>query len=147
MFARDEATPAPEGDAWSNDAEIPLPEAKDILFPGFYYIALMPRQAPNKIGSIYLSDMTKFSEQWLNYVGQVIAVGPHAYKGKKWRELGVTDPDTDPNVPKRGEFWCYRPNSPYRLQHNGLKFILLFDDSLMGKLPDGCHPWEYRSGV
>lgn len=134
-------------DIWANAAEATLPEANEIFTPGFYQVAVMPRVAPMRTqGGIFLPDVSRFAEEWTNYVGQIIALGPTAYLGRKWRDQGIESQD-DPRVPKRGEFWCYRSMSPYRMQYKGIKFIALADDSFIGKVPAGCNAWDYKAGI
>lgn len=133
---------------WSNSADVPLPRSEDIFMPGFWQVALMPRRAPARSkGGVILPDVYRSQEQWLNYVGEIIALGPLAYRHKKYRDMGITDPDNDQRVPRRGQFWCYKPYSPYRMEFNGIRFIALADDSLIGRVPDKCNPWDYRAGV
>jgi hypothetical protein len=128
---------------WDNAHDTPLPEPDQLCIPGFWYVVLMPRRAPDKIGSIILSDNSKWSEEWLNYCGQVVALGPLAYRHAKYRDMGLTEDQ----APKRGEFWLYKPYSPYRMEYKGNKFIALSDDSLIARLPPNVNPWDFRAGV
>lgn len=134
-------------DIFATSAEVPLPKVKDLFFPAGYQVLIMPRRCPEKSqGGIILTDTTAWKEQWLNYIGQIIGLGPLAFKSQKWRQQGL-DPDKADWLPKRGEYWAYRPYQVYRLQYRNIKFLACYDTNLIGRIPEGNEPWHYLSGA
>lgn len=129
-------------DAWANPHDTEVPDLGGGLKPFNYRIVIMPVSPPEKTaGGILIADTTQEAHEWMNYVGRVIDMGAGAYKHKKFQDLGLTDDD----IPKIGDWVIYAPYQPYRISYKGVKLVILNDENIVGIIPDGVSPWDFRT--
>lgn len=128
-------------DTFTNADDTKLPEENGVVQPFGWRIIIMPMRPPEKSkGGIILTKETQAKTFWMGYVGRIVAVGPAAYKARKFRDMAFTDEMT----PKRGEWWLYTPYQPYRIKHGEVRLIAVNDDSLIARVPDGVSPWAFE---
>ena len=126
---------------WVNDSKTALPSETEVLVPFGWQVLVMPVQAPTKsAGGIIFADITIARDEYLAYVGQIVALGPLAYKHQKYQDMGITDADK----PKRGEWWLFPQYRYHRIDFKGVKLLALNDDSFIGRVPDGVSPWDFK---
>ena len=127
-------------EAWSNEEGTPLPEADKVVIPWGWHIIVMPVEPPSKIGSIIIPGMVLDKEQYLAYVGQIVSLGPLAYKHEKYATMGMKPED----MPQRGQWWLFPQYHYHRIDYKGVKLLALNDDSFIGRIPDGVSPWDFK---
>lgn len=132
-----------EADAldWTNDERVALPDLNKIIVPFLWKILVMPmRPRPVTKGGILIPQTRQDADQYLTYVGRIVALGPLCYKHPKFKGMGITKAD----VPRRGDWMLYGVNSYQRIDFKGAKLILLNDDSFLAKVPKGVSPWDFK---
>ena len=75
-FETTEDTPDPEDLAWA------FPDVSPGMIPFGGRVIVKLRRIKKKTGRIVLVEETKENEKWNNMIGQVVAVGPLAYKNR-----------------------------------------------------------------
>lgn len=157
------APAAPEGtaEAWSNEANTPLPPEELIGPAWFNRILVMPMSPPKKTaGGIILTESYIHDQTYLSYVGRIVSVGPKAFKSKRFQALGFDEAD----MPRRGEWWLYdiyqmrryeaTIHPPQRtvaasfveeqVRPYKVRLLILNEESLLQPIPDGANPWDFR---
>lgn len=130
-----------DDEAWVNESGTALPKEGEVLLPFAWQILVMPVQPPAKsAGGIIFADVTRAKDEYLAYVGQIVALGPLAYKHQKYQDMGMTPAD----MPKRGEWWLFPQYHYHRIDFRGTKLLALNDDSFIGRVPDGVSPWDFK---
>lgn len=116
-------------DDWSNDPDAKVPE--DHPLPDFWRILILP-QRPRKVskGGIVIAEASRTAESVLNYIGQVVALGPLAYKSERFRL-----PDGSMiEAPKVGDYVIFGRYAGQPIEHSGLKFRFINDDEILGRV-------------
>lgn len=150
----------PEGtaEAWSNEANTPLPPESVIGPAWFNRILVMPMSPPRKTaGGILLTEDYIHSQTYLSYVGRIVSVGRKAFKSKRFQALGFDDED----MPRIGQWWLYdiyqmrryertiyRPISSIAsdgpVESYKVRLLILNEESLLQPIPDNANPWDFR---
>lgn len=126
---------------WVNDERVKLPAENDVMRPFAWKVLVMPmRPATISKGGILIPQVRQDTDQYLNYIGRVVALGPLAYKHPKWAGMGLQPGD----APKRGDWVIYPIYQYARIDFRGRKLILLNDDSFLGVVPEGVSPWDFK---
>jgi co-chaperonin GroES (HSP10) len=126
---------------WLNPHGTEAPNVTDFILPFGYRILIMPVAAPEKLTSgLYLPDQAKDNHDWLNYVGQLVAKGPGAYKHRKYESLQMTEE----NMPQIGDWVLYSPYQPYRIVYRDTKLVCLNDETIIAVIPKGVNPWDFK---
>lgn len=126
---------------WINEEGTQLPKEGEVVIPFGWQVLVMPVQARAKsAGGIIIPEMSQAKEQYLAYCGQIVALGPLAYKHQKYIDMGITDADK----PHRGEWWLFPQYHYHRIDFKGVKLLALNDDSFIGRVPDGVSPWDFK---
>lgn len=134
------ATTADEKE-WTNDAKTPLPPANKLLIPWGWKLLIMPMRPEAKSqGGILIPQVRQDLDTYLSYVGRIVALGPACYKNPKYRQMGMSKS----HFPKRGDWVVYPINSYQRIDFKGTKLILTNDDQLLGIIPKGVNPWDFK---
>jgi hypothetical protein len=110
--------------------------------PNLFYILVKPRTAPKRKGLIVLTEDTREADQATNTVGQVIALGPLAYKTKP---AGL-DYSADTNQPVEGSWVRYAKHAgqPFKVRVQPAepggdefeRYVLITDTDILGTIPD-----------
>lgn len=126
---------------WANPEDRPLPPEGEILVPFGWKMLVMPMR-PKMVskGGILIPQVAQDGDQYLNYVGRVVALGSLCFKHAKFREMGLTESDK----PKRGTWVVYPIYQYQRIDFKGTKLILLNDDSFLATVPEGVSPWDFK---
>jgi co-chaperonin GroES (HSP10) len=126
---------------WVNDERRPLPPVNEILVPFGWKMLVMPmRVATETKGGIIIPQVRQDTDQYLNYVGRVVALGSLCFKHSKWAAMGLKPED----APKRGDWVVYPIYQYQRIDFKGTKLILLNDDSFLATVPEGVSPWDFK---
>ncbi len=126
---------------WVNDERRPLPKENEIIKPFGWKILVMPmRVATETKGGIIIPQVRQDTDQYLNYVGRIVALGNLCFKHSKWAAMGLT-PEM---APKRGDWIIYPIYQYQRIDFKGTKLILLNDDSFLATVPEGVSPWDFK---
>lgn len=148
---------------FSNPSDAKLPDGANDLqrCAVFDKLIVMPMKRPEKTsGGIIISSLTHAREQYMSHFGKLVAMGPLAYRHKKWRDMGIGGEKTlkkiggelkvvemvpmENAIPKIGDWIAYSYHAILdRFEYRGLRFIILADNSLMMKLPPDANPWEF----
>lgn len=130
-----------DAEDWNNPEDRALPAENAVLRPFSWKFLVMPmRPKMVSAGGILIPYVRQEADQYLNYVGRVVARGPLAFKHRKWAEMGMTEADQ----PKRGDWVVYSIYQYQRIDFKGTKLILLNDDSFLATLPEGVSPWDFK---
>jgi len=125
---------------WTNDETKHLPGEEEVIKPFGWRILVMPMRPRKMIGSIIVPITRQETDQYLNYVGRVVALGPLCFKHNKYAQMGLMPED----VPKRGDWIIYPIYQYARIDFRGTKLILLNDDSFIATVPKGVSPWDFK---
>jgi hypothetical protein len=134
---------ADSGLDWTNDERTPLPDPEGVVRVFGWRILVMPlRPAMVSEGGILIPQVRQELDEYLTYVGRIVALGPLAYKHQKYAEMGLTQAD----IPKRGEWWLYPLNSYQRMKWKDTRLIVMNDETLLGRIPTekGANPWDFK---
>jgi co-chaperonin GroES (HSP10) len=126
---------------WTNDETKSLPKAGEVIVPFAWRILVMPMR-PRSVtkGGILLPQTRQDTDQYLNYVGRVVALGPLAFRHSKYVNMGMKPED----IPQRGDWVIYPIYQYARIDFKGTKLILLNDDSFLARVPKGVSPWDFK---
>jgi hypothetical protein len=110
--------------------------------PNLFYVLVKPRMAPKRKGVIILTDDSREAEKATNTVGQVIELGPLAYKTKP---AGL-DYSADTNQPVKGSWVRYAKHAgqPFNVRNPKPgpdedefdRYVLITDTDILGVIPD-----------
>jgi co-chaperonin GroES (HSP10) len=84
-------------------------------------------------GGIVLALANQESQEILNFIGKLVAVGPMAGKHER---LGGTGTEPGPNFPKIGEYVAFGRYAGQKMAHKGVKVLLLNDDEMLSIVPN-----------
>ena len=115
-------------DNWANDigADIPV----DLPAPISWRVMVMPLEVQEKTkGGIYLPDVAKEIGSHNTFIGRLVALGPAAYKHRRYRECGLTPKD----FPQVGDLVLYSRSTPMRIEFKGVKLLVMNDDHIIAK--------------
>jgi co-chaperonin GroES (HSP10) len=126
---------------WTNDETKTLPDEKDLIEPFGWKILVMPMR-PRSVtkGGILIPQTRQDTDQYLNYVGRIAALGPLCWKLPRYGAMGMTDE----HKWKRGDWIIYPIYQYARIDFKGTKLILLNDDSGLARVPKGVSPWDFK---
>lgn len=124
---------------------------EDLPTPMLWNVLILPKQ-PKKVskGGIELPTMAQDVEQYLNYIGQVVALGPLAGKSEKFLNPEWVEYNRghwpDPNKPapeqqylwnvKVGDWVTFGKYAGMTIECRGVKFMNLNDDMITGIIKD-----------
>ncbi len=97
--------------------------------PILWRILVMPIR-PRRIskGGIHLATSTQDAQQYLNYVGKIVAMGGCAFKSDRFS--GET------NFPGVGEYVIYGRYAGQPLTYRGVRLLTVNDDEILGVVAD-----------
>jgi len=103
------------------------PEPKQPKPTGYRIILLIPRKS-EKVGSVYLPDQSRKTEEVASILGQVVALGPDAYK----------DASRFPTGPwcAVGDFVMFRAYSGTRFIRGDNEYRIINDDTVEAVVSD-----------
>lgn len=103
-----------------------IPELRFIPEPARYYIILRQLGIKEKIGSLYLPDSAKDAQSWTHGLGIVLKVGPAAFKGRKFEDMGLTHEQ----APKHGDIVQFQARGvPTRFKVQDIELLAIPDDA------------------
>lgn len=101
---------------------------KNVGRPFGYRVVVMPvRPVEKTVGGIIIPPSAKEADEYLNYVGAIVAIGPGAFQQPKWKVLGMSGDD----FPKVGDYVVFAPHSPMKINFEGNKMIVINDDEIL----------------
>jgi len=110
-------------DPWLGEAVPPL---ENIGEPFTWRLVIKQVAIRKKIGSIELPDSAVDAQSWTHGLGIVLKLGPCAFKGRKWEDLGLADEDK----PKVGQLIAFQARGvPTRLKVDGIELLVIPDDA------------------
>ena len=114
-------------------AKLPANFFEELPKPLFWRILILPRK-PKEVsaGGIYIPKVNQDAQEILTYMGQVVAMGPHAGVHER---LGGDGTTPAPDFPKVNDFVMYGKYAGQTVVYKGVKLILVNDDELLGTLP------------
>jgi co-chaperonin GroES (HSP10) len=121
-----------------DEEDRPLPENfwEDLPVPLYWRVLIKPIP-PKKMsrGGIAIPMSAQESQNVLNYLGQVIAVGPMAGTSEKLgaRGDGVSRAD---GFPKKGDYVTYARYQGQRVTHRGVRMLFINDDEILAVVPN-----------
>lgn len=97
--------------------------------PIFWRVLVQPNVAQSvSKGGIALPDDTRDSQDILNYIGRIVAMGKLAYTHARLQ--GEDD------MPKVGDWVIYGRYAGQMLSYKGVKLLMINDDEVLGIAPD-----------
>jgi co-chaperonin GroES (HSP10) len=81
-------------------------------------------------GGIILTDETISDQRWTNGMGEVVALGPSVYRGKKFEDMDLHPSD----APKIGEIVLFESRAPRRFKFDGVEHMVIPDDAVWGRV-------------
>lgn len=116
-----------EGDDYLTDEQL-AERLKDAPVPLLWRVLLRPRPPKRKsAGGLYLPGQAQDAEAHLNYVGQVVAIGPEAGKSEKFGDSWKI---------KVGDWVVYGRYVGQRMTHKDVRLLMVDDDQIQGVLSD-----------
>lgn len=98
----------------------------DMPRPCGWRVLLKPMKAPDRIGSILLSDESKSATQFKMAVAEVISVGPEAYTGDRFTTAWC----------KPGDYVFIGKYAGSPLTYAGEDYKMVNDDEIIAVVPD-----------
>jgi co-chaperonin GroES (HSP10) len=113
------------------------------LTPIGWRIIIRPYEPPKEsAGGIIIADEALESEEYLTYVGQIVAMGNLCYKAVT--RSGINLADVDPK-PKVGDWIIYGTYGGQKVHmKNGVKYLSMNDDGVMAIVDD---PTQFRAHI
>lgn len=114
---------------WGEHQPIDLNDITRHTNPLLWRIIVTPLKKVEKVGSLYLPTSSEKTQEYLNTIGIVVALGSKAYAGEF----------KDPNAPKVGDFVTYGKHCGIHervVQENGEEytFVILNESDIAGTL-------------
>jgi hypothetical protein len=98
--------------------------------PARYFMMVRQIGIREKIGSLYLPDSAKDAQSYTHGLAIVLKLGPAAYKGRKFEDMGL---DPEVHAPKIGDIVQFQARGvPARYRVCDIDLIALPDDSYYG---------------
>lgn len=127
---------------WTNPESRSLPGENEVIRPFGWRLLVMPMRPEAKSkGGILIPQVRQDTDQYLNYVGRIISLGPLCFRHPKWSNQGF---EFDTMAPRRGDWILYNINQYTRIDYRGTKLIILNDDAFAATVPDGVSPWDFK---
>ena len=140
-----EGTPDPTELAWA------FPEVKPGQHPFGGRVIVQLRRIKKTAGRIIIVDETKENEKWNNMIGQVVAIGPLAFKNRDtmqpWAEGSWAEIGDFVRVPRwGGDRWeRFDPTETDDALKEPILFMTLNDHELIAKITDD--PLSFKAYV
>lgn len=145
---------------WTTFADTGI-KLEDLPEPLTWRVLVLPKQPKTKsTGGILIAAQAQDAEQHLNYIGEVVAIGPLAGKNEKfenpdwalWHSEKALAPGdrTFPNEPEKylwdvkvGDWIIYGKYSGQHITFRETRFVTINDDEVVQKIktPDGFRVW------
>ncbi len=123
---------------WGTESDAALPENffEELPRPLYWRVLVMPIK-PKKVskGGIVIPLEAQEAQQYLNYMGKVVALGDMAGKSDKLGARG-DGVGVAPGFPKPGEFIVYGRYAGQRVTYKGVKLLWINDDEILGTVPN-----------
>lgn len=103
----------------------------------FWRVLIQPVRFEAKTrGGILLTDQARDDQEYLNYMGKVVDIGPKAFQHVNLRADGDED-----RIPKVGDWVIFGKASGMRIQYRGVDLRMCEDRDIIAKIDD---PRGYR---
>jgi co-chaperonin GroES (HSP10) len=111
--------------------------------PVGWRVLIRPYEPPEESqGGIVIAREALESEEYLTYVGQIVAMGSECYKAVT--RSGIELANINPK-PKVGDWVIYGTYGGQKVRmKNGVKYLLMNDDGIMGIVKD---PAQFRAHI
>ena len=117
--------------------EVQLP-----LIPIGWRILVRPFEHPKSVGEILLPAEALEAEEYLTYVGQIVAMGSQCYKAITRSGIHLAEMDPKPKV---GDWIMYGTYGGQKvITKAGAKYLVMNDDGIMGIVED---PASFRAYI
>jgi co-chaperonin GroES (HSP10) len=120
---------------WSNkDTEFPAGFWDELPKPSYWRLLVAPMR-PKEVskGGIVLARSNQDAQEVLNFIGQVVSVGPMAGKHERLGGDGVTP---SAGFPKVGDWVGFGRYAGQRIMHMGYKLLIINDDEILLTIPN-----------
>lgn len=101
-------------------------KTEDIQATG-YYVAIKIWVRPAKIGSVYTAPVTQKEDQYSHPVGQVVSIGPDAFKGEAY---------TSGAWCRVGDHVLFDRGAAQALNYSGVALAFIPDNKIVAVVPD-----------
>ena len=122
---------------WSNEEGTEVPEG--FPRPDLWRVLIMPlKPREESKGGIVIPVSAQRNEMHVNYIGQVVAIGPLAYKSEVFQ--GLIDP------PKVGDWVAYGQHAGQPMVFKGTRFLVCNDKEILARIdgPEGYLTYAVR---
>lgn len=103
-----------------------FPDLRHVPEPARYYLIIRQLGIKEKIGSVLLPDSAKDAQSYTHGVGVVLKVGPAAFKGRKFEDMGLTNEQG----PKPGDVVQFQARGvPTRFKVQDIELLAIPDDA------------------
>jgi len=121
----------------------PKVEAELPLTPIGWRLIVRPYEPPKEsAGGIVYAETARESEEYLTYVGQIVAMGNLCYKAVTRSGINLADVDPKPKVGDWIVFGTYGGQKVH--MKNGVKYLSMNDDGVMAIVKD---PTQFRAHI
>ncbi|MBX3504420.1 MAG: hypothetical protein KF895_03000 [Parvibaculum sp.] len=120
--------PASGGDGHINFEDTPIPDGMPVPFGWRIFVMPVKPRAVSQ-GGILLPEQVMDAQSIMTFVGRICAIGPAAFKHKKYADLGMTEAD----FPKVGDLVMYNRSTPNQWEFKGVKLVTINDDHILGR--------------
>ncbi len=123
---------------WGQDDDTQLPEGfwEELPRPLYWRVLVMPIAAKKKSkGGIVIPMEAQEAQNYLNYMGKVIACGPIAGADKRLGTSGDGVMKAE-GFPKPGEYVIYGRYAGQRVTYKNVKLLWINDDEILGTVPN-----------
>jgi co-chaperonin GroES (HSP10) len=108
-----------------------------------FYLLIRQAEVKKQIGKILLADETISGQEWNHGLAEVIMVGPAAFKGQRFADMGLTGDD----APKVGDYIIFQSRAPYRFKIDGQLYLIIADDGFLARVKrDQAHRIAFQVG-
>jgi co-chaperonin GroES (HSP10) len=97
--------------------------------PERFFLIVTQVAIRRKVGSIIIPDTAQEDQQWTHGLAMVVKVGPSAYVGKKFEDMGLSQAQCF----KPGDLVQFESRAPRRFFVDGRLFMYIPDDAVMGR--------------
>lgn len=109
---------------WDEDNELPANFYEEMPQPLYWRVIVMPVK-PKEVskGGIVLPQTTQEAQQYLTYIGKIVAVGSLAFKDQRLRD--------EEKIPKVGDYVIYGRYAGQVILYKEVRLLCVNDDEIL----------------
>ena len=112
---------------WANEADADIPS--DPPRPMLWRLLVAPRRPVRRsAGGIVLPQMAVANQKYMEYAGQVVAMGELAFKSKLFEDMA--------DIPKPGDWVVFGRHAGQQLLYRDFRFIVIDDKQVLAVIHD-----------